>query len=82
MEMAKAAENLRTLILNCSTSMSVVSNVINQCEKLESLECTDVVAYTPAVWDPRKPMRLRRLLLTSANGSAFQHVGLVRFGSS
>lgn len=81
-EMAKATENLKTLVLSCSTSMSAIADVINQCDKLESLECTAVTANTPALWNACKPMSLRRLLLASANNSLIENVRLVSFGLS
>lgn len=81
-EMAKATDNLKTLVLSCSTSMSAIADIINQCNKLESLECTAVTANRPALWNACKPMSLRRLLLASANSSLIENVGLVSFGLS
>lgn len=81
-EMAKATENLKTLVLGCLTTMSAVVDVINQCDRLESLECAAVTANTPALWDACKPMGLRRLLLASANNSLIENVHLVSFGLS
>lgn len=81
-EMAKAIENLKTLVLSCLTSMSAIADIINRCGKLESLECTAVAANVPALWNARKPMGLRRLLLASANNSSIENVRLVSFGIS
>lgn len=81
-EMAKAIENLKTLVLSCSTSMSAIADIINHCGKLETLECTAVAANVPALWNERKPMGLRRLLLASANNSSIENVRLVSFGIS
>lgn len=77
-EMAKVSGNLKTLVLGCSTSMSAVVEVINRCDRLESLECTDVIANVTALWDPERPKSLRRLLL-AAKGSTLLQLRLVSF---
>lgn len=77
-EMTKVSGNLKTLVLGCSTSMSAVVGVINQCDRLESLECTDVIADATALWNPERPKSLRRLLLAS-KGSTLLQLCLVSF---
>lgn len=76
-EMARVAENLKNLVLGCSTSVSAIAEVISQCDKLESLECTNIIANVPVSWNLEKPMGLRRLVLASNNNPAFLHLCLV-----